>query len=244
MSKDDVYSVRRCPALPFEFNSEVAGVFDDMINRSVPFYGETIRQQSRLIQYYYRPQTRVYDLGCSTGNLEMMILERADCDPLRIVAVDNSHPMLEVLHNRLRNHPRKGWVETQHKDILALDFEPASVVVINFTLQFLPLPSRDKLIQIIHDILVPGGILLFSEKIVHPNLGLSDLQQQFHYRFKRENGYSDLEISQKREALENVLIPETAEAHLQRLTRSGFGPIDIWQKWFNFSSWICLKSGD
>ena len=102
------------------------------------------------------------------------------------------------------------------------------MVVVNFTLQFIPPEDRDALIQRIYEALVPGGILLFSEKTMHPNQALSDLQVDFYYRFKRENGYSEMEISQKREALENVLVPETVETNDERLRRCGFSSIDIW----------------
>jgi len=119
--------------------------------------------------------------------------------------------------------------------------QQASVVVINFTLQFIPPADRDALLQRIHAALIPGGALMFSEKIIHPDPRLSELQVDFYYRFKRENGYSELEISQKREALENVLVPETVAAHHERLRRCGFNDTDIWLKWFNFCSWICIK---
>jgi tRNA (cmo5U34)-methyltransferase len=119
--------------------------------------------------------------------------------------------------------------------------QPAGAVVVNFTLQFIAPTDRDALLQRIYHTLLPGGMLLFSEKILHPNQKMSDLQVDFYHRFKRENGYSELEISQKREALENVLVPESIETHHARLRRCGFSGVDIWLKWFNFSSWVCLK---
>jgi len=110
-------------------------------------------------------------------------------------------------------------------------FDNASVIVINLTLQFLSPAVRQVLLQNVYDALVPGCILLLSEKVVHADSDLDELQQDFYYRFKKENGYSQLEISQKREALENVLIPETCEQHLARLQQVGFDKIDIWLKW-------------
>jgi tRNA (cmo5U34)-methyltransferase len=108
-------------------------------------------------------------------------------------------------------------------------------------LQFVPPADRQPLLQAVFDGLLPGGILLLSEKVIHSAASLNDLQQSFYYRFKAENGYSELEISRKRNALENVLIPESIEQHIERLQQTGFSTIDTWLKWFNFASLICRK---
>jgi tRNA (cmo5U34)-methyltransferase len=222
MDRDTLYSTPRTTVPPFEFNAAVADVFDDMIHRSVPMYGEIIRRQAQLVQRCCRPGTRVYDLGCSTGNLAMALCRQMPAGSFEMIAVDSSQPMLDIFKKRLNAAGRFDDVTQMCWDIRRVKLERAGVVIVNFTL-------------------VPGGMLLFSEKTVHPNQELSDLQVDFYYRFKRENGYSELEISQKREALENVLVPETVETHHDRLRRCGFSGIDVWLKWFNFCSWICTK---
>jgi tRNA (cmo5U34)-methyltransferase len=241
MTKDRIYRTPQEKVAPFEFNAAVAHVFSDMIRRSVPMYGEVIRRQAQLTRQRYRPNTRIYDLGCSNGNLAIALCEHMPVGSFEMVAVDNSRPMLAEFERRLAALGRSGEVNPVCGDIRDIEITRASVVVVNYTLQFIPAVDRDALLQRIHDTLIPGGILMFSEKVIHPDSCLSTLQMDFYYRFKRENGYSELEISQKREALENVLVPETVDAHQDRLRRCGFSEFDLWLKWFNFCSWICLK---
>ena len=181
-----------------------------------------------------RPGPRVYDLGCATGNLAMALCFRMPADAFEMVAVDSSRPTLNIFKKRLSSAGRFAGITPMCRDLRRVNMERAGVVVVNFTLQFIPPEDRDALIQRIYEALVPVGMLLFSEKTMHPNQALSDLQVDFYYRFKRENGYSELEISQKREALENVLVPETVETHHDRLRRCGFSGIDVWLKWSNF----------
>jgi len=241
MTIDRIYQTRRKNVPPFAFNKAVAHVFDDMIRRSVPMYGEVVRRQAQMARQRYQPGTRIYDLGCSNGNLAMALCACMPVGGFEMVAVDSSRPMLAEFEKQLTAIGRSGDVSLICDDIRGVEMTRASVVVVNYTLQFIPPPDRDALLQRIHDALIPGGVLMFSEKIVHPDPSLSTLQVDFYYRFKRENGYSELEISQKREALENVLVPETVDAHQDRLRRCGFNDFDLWMKWFNFCSWICLK---
>ncbi len=240
--KDTIFACPRERVAPFEFNETVVSVFDDMIHRSVPLYREIVTRQAQLAALHYREGTLVYDLGCSNGNLGLLLLGEMGDRPFSMVAVDNSAPMLGAYEERLSSIP--GGRERIHlacKDIQDTEIENASVVIVNLTLQFLPVDLRDRLVRRIYRGLVPGGVLLFTEKVVHESETLSGLQQDFYYRFKKENGYSGLEISQKRDALENVLIPETVETHRERLMGAGFTEIDIWLKWFNFAAFICLK---
>ncbi|PID40086.1 MAG: carboxy-S-adenosyl-L-methionine synthase CmoA [Proteobacteria bacterium] len=241
MKKDTLYNRPRQPVPPFTFNTAVADVFDDMIHRSVPMYAEVIRRQAQMLASRHRPDLPIFDLGCSTGNLAMALCEAVPPGGFDMVAVDSSQPMLDLFHQRLDAADRTSDVQLQCMDIRQVEMTAAGAVVVNYTLQFVPSADRDCLIKRIHDALVPGGMLLFSEKISHPDNIISDLQVDYYYRLKRENGYSDLEISQKREALENVLVPEAEGVHSERLRCSGFTHIDTWLKWFNFCSWVCIK---
>ncbi len=241
MTRDDIYQDPQDPVEPFVFDDQVARVFDDMINRSIPFYHEILRRQAQLIERHYQRGTVIFDLGCSNGNLCLHICRQMADKPLRITAVDNSAPMLKVFAERLTGLPCKDRITLKCEDIGQTMIENASAVVLNFTLQFLPPELRSALIQRIYGGLNPGGILLFSEKVTHADPLMADLQQDLYYTFKRENGYSELEISQKREALEKILIPDTMEQHLERLQQAGFTAIDLWQKWFNFAAWIAVK---
>jgi len=241
MTRDDLFSRPQQPVPPFEFNEAVVQVFDDMIDRSVPCYQELIRRQAQLAARFHQPGTAIYDLGCSTGNLLRALHEAMDGRDFRLVGVDNSAAMLRVCRERLPSCTPQQHIELQDTDIRHLVFQPASVVILNLTLQFIPPQDRDGLLQRIAQALRPGGVLLLTEKIRHEDTRLDELQQDFYVRFKEENGYSALEISQKRAALDKVLVPETVPTHQQRLRQAGFSGVDIWLKWFNFAAFIGLR---
>jgi len=241
MPKDKIYADLREPIAPFEFNSQVVEVFDDMLDRSVPLYHESIRRQAQIAANCYQPGTRIYDLGCSNGNLGLALCHEIQGQEFEMIGVDTSTPMLETYRQRLETVDNGKYISLEENDIRQVPLENASVVIINLTLQFLPVADRDQLIRNIYRSLVPGGFLLLTEKVIHELTDLNNLQQGFYYRFKAENGYSEMEISQKREALENVLVPETLETHLLRLQQSGFSAIDVWLKWFNFASILARK---
>ena len=243
MPKDRIYQKPRSPVPPFAFDDQVAGVFDDMLQRSIPLYREIIKYQVQLIRRFYRPGTRIYDLGCSNGNLGLAFCRRTTGQPFEMVAVDNSASMLRAYARRLAPMARTGGIRLLCRDICDIPIENASVVVLNFTLQFLPPDERDAMIERIIQGLVPGGILLLSEKITHSHHAMAELEQAFYHDFKKEHGYSDLEISQKREALEKVLVPDSLGRHLRRLDSVGFESIEVWLKWFNFAALVALTPG-
>lgn len=241
MEFDKIYAHKIKKIKPFEFNETVVNVFDDMINRSVPLYQETIKRQVQLSEKFYQPGSTIFDFGCSNGNLGLQFLELMGKKNFSMIAVDNSTEMLKTYKERLSNRPNEENITLIHDKIQNIIVLKASIVVINLTLQFIPVDERDELIKNVYDGLLPSGILLVTEKTIQENEELTELQQEFYYRYKKENGYSNLEISQKRDALENVLIPETPESHFQRFKSAGFTKVDIWQKWFNFTSFICQK---
>jgi tRNA (cmo5U34)-methyltransferase len=241
MTKDHIYREPRSPIPPFEFDEEVARVFDDMIRRSVPFYQEIIDRQIQLIVRYYRPGTRIYDLGCSNGNLGIALCRQMDETDFQMIAVDNSVPMLDAYRARLADLPGHDRIRLRQQDIRETAVKDASVAVLNLTLQFLTPAQRDSVLRTIQNGLCDGGVLLFCEKVTHPDPAMAELQQAVYVDFKRRNGYTDLEISQKREALEKVLIPETVQQLEQRLKKAGFRSIDMWFKWFNFAAMIAVK---
>lgn len=241
MDKDEIYAQPVADRQPFTFNESVVRVFDDMLTRSIPHYREILLLQAEMAETGYQPGTRIYDLGCSTGNLALLICERLADRAFHLTAVDSSPPMIDTFTKRFHKTSWADRITPVCDDIRNIVFEAASVVIVNFTLQFISLSDRKELIEKIFQALRPGGVLLVSEKIIHQDPALSRMQQDFHDAFKKENGYSDLEISQKRDALENVLVPETVESHLKRFQKTGFHHIDVWYKWFNFISIICRK---
>jgi tRNA (cmo5U34)-methyltransferase len=236
--KDNIYAIRQKGIKKFKFDTKVAEVFDDMIARSVPFYSEIIDKEAKIAEKFYKKDTYIYDLGCSTGNFCSAFSEIFYNESFKMICVDNSEPMLEICKSRIKDTDNIKFVR---KDILKIDLKKSSVIAANFIFQFLPVEARKIMIKKIYDALIPGGILLTAEKIIHQKEELYRLQQDFYYKLKEENGYSKLEISQKREALENVLIPETIADHNRRFLKAGFQKTDIWLKWFNFTAFICIK---
>ena len=240
MPKDRIFAQKSDPVQPFRFDERVATVFDDMLHRSVPLYPESIRLQAELAAEYFQEGTRIYDLGCSNGNLGVMILNRFGPGPFFMKAVDSSAPMLEKYRGRLSDREKQS-VEFVCDRVENTPVSNASVVILNLTIQFIAPERRDEIVTGIFNGLVPGGALLLTEKITARTGEISRLYESFYRDFKLSNGYSELEISQKRDALEEVLIPDTLDDHLARLQRAGFDPADVWLKWFNFASVLAVK---
>jgi len=238
---DRVFTEQRLPG-DFVFDEAVAQVFEDMINRSVPGYSTIVGMIGLLADRYCQSESRVYDLGCSLGGASFAIAEQVAREDYDIVAIDNSAAMIERLSQRVAAgqfaHRR---IECHEEDVLACDIENASVVVLNFTLQFIAPEQRQELLDKIYAGMRDGGILIISEKILFPDAKLNELFVDLYHGFKESMGYSKLEISQKRTALENVLIPETLTSHKQRLADSGFGSVDVWFQCFNFASMVAFK---
>lgn len=226
----------------FVFDANVARVFPDMIKRSVPGYETIIAMTGILAETYLIEQTSCYDLGSSLGASTLAIARHTTNRQRRLVAVDNSPAMIERSAEILAKLGIADSVELVCDNILNVDISNASMVVLNFTLQFVPLKARRPLIERIYRGLNPGGILLLSEKVCFNDAHLDELMIDLHHRFKLANGYSDLEISQKRSALDNILLPETLQAHRERLIDCGFSSSDVWFQCFNFASLIAIKT--
>jgi tRNA (cmo5U34)-methyltransferase len=239
--RDSLYAGFKTEIDKFVFDDSVAAVFDDMIHRSIPGYDAIIAMIGVLAERYARPETRCYDLGSSlgAGTLEMeKNLRERRC---KIIAVDNSAAMVQRLQKIVTGNGRMKSVEVRLEDIRDTQVSNASVVVMNFTLQFIPLDERVRIIQTVYDGLLPGSIFVLSEKIAFPDNRENGFQIDMHHEFKKLHGYSDLEISQKRTALENVLIPDTRKTHLERLRNAGFQQVYVWFQCFNFISVVAIK---
>ena len=226
----------------FRFDEKVSEVFPDMIRRSVPGYGHVIGLSGLIAKRYAVPNTTIYDLGCSLGATTIAIANEVKIPGCRIVAVDNSAPMLEraraIANDRLVNPQPIEWL---CEDITDMNFEACSIVVLNFTLQFIAIEKREKLLTNIKNSLVPHGLVILAEKVLHENTQSQQSLTYLHHDFKRANGYSELEIAGKRQAIENVLVPETPSAHEARLRRAGFSEITEFFHCINFKAWMAVK---
>lgn len=240
--RDKLFSAPLENMVDFRFDERVVSVFPDMIQRSVPGYATLISNIGILAQRYLQPNTQCYDLGCSLGAVTLSIRQRCHVAGTKIVAIDNSAAMIEKAETIIAADETGTMpVELCCGDINTLPITQASVVVMNFTLQFIAPALRQALIQKVYDGLVPGGIFILSEKLAFEPDFVNDFHIEAHHQFKRANGYSDLEISQKRSALEQVLIPETMAQHVSRLEQAGFSLVQQWFQTFNFASLVAVK---
>ena len=242
MSRDSLYRQPRKQVVDFVFDDAVVDVFPDMIRRSVPGYETIISLLGILGNQYAQANSTVYDLGCSLGAATLSLYQQIEADSIQFIGVDNAPAMVEQCQANLNKHMPDSQHQVICQDIQETEITNASVVVINFTLQFLPVETRNSLLKRIYDGLLSGGCIILSEKIQFDNEQKQSAITGWHHAFKRANHYSDMEISQKRTAIENVLIPETAETHIQRLQNSGFTTAEQWFQCFSFSSFIAVKA--
>lgn len=225
----------------FAFDEAVARVFPDMIQRSVPGYTTIIPMIGLITRQYALDNTHCYDLGCSLGASTLAMRHGLKGKGCRLVGVDNSPSMIERCHHYVELDNESTPVELLCEDIRNLELQPCSVVTLNFTLQFIPESERALLLNKIATALLPGGALILSEKLVFDQPAVQSSLENLHWLFKKANGYSELEIAQKRSAIENVLVPETLQTHLSRLKNVGFDSATAWYQCFNFCSILAIK---
>ena len=225
----------------FSFDERVVACFPDMIRRSVPGYGQILGMLGEIAARHLRHGGHVYDLGCSLGAVGLALAGRLPPEAFTLTGVDLSPAMVERARATFVDECPEHRIEVIEGDIRHLDYRPASLIVLNFTLQFLDPSDRDALIVKLFDALEPGGVLVLSEKIVAADEQENAWLVERYHDFKRANGYSDMEISQKRTALENVLVPDTLDGHHARLMRAGFSRATTWFTYLNFASMIAFK---
>ncbi|MGL5758677.1 carboxy-S-adenosyl-L-methionine synthase CmoA [Plesiomonas sp.] len=241
-SRDTLFSAPIAQLGDFSFDDRVADVFPDMIKRSVPGYSNIIATIGMLAARFIQPNTQAFDLGCSLGAATLSMRRNIDVEGVRVIAVDNSAAMIERCKRHIDTFRSETPVEVIEGDIRDVAIENASMVVLNFTLQFLHPDDRQALLNKIYAGLRPGGALVLSEKFSFADRAIGEHLFDMHLDFKRANGYSELEISQKRSALENVMLTDTVEMHKQRLARAGFEHAEVWYQCFNFGSMLAIKS--
>lgn len=243
MPKDEIYRADGGPLAPFEFNDAVAEVFPDMLQRSIPGYAASIDAIGQLAARYVSTGSNCYDLGCSLGAATLAMRRNVAVKGCQIVAVDNSDAMVERCRRIVASVPENPdvVVSVLCADVRNVEIRNASMVVLNYTLQFLPVQDRLSLLKKIASGMVDGGVLILSEKVVDEDPAIEKLLVELHLQFKRSNAYSELEISRKRAALENVLVPETVQHHVARLKQAGFRHAGPWLRYYNFVSILALR---
>jgi len=221
----------------FEFDEEVANVFDDMLNRSVPFYKQNLNLEIDVLKNFLNPGDKVVDLGSSTGTFLIELSKKTE--NLALIGIDSSAAMVKKSSLKAKAFGSK--VKFIEADFLNYDFSDSKAIVANYTVQFIRPLKREKLIQKIYNSLLRGGIFLMSEKLITENKKLNKIMIDLYYEFKKEMGYSEYEIARKREALENVLIPYTMQENIEMLKNAGFKEVEVIFRWNNFATFIAFK---
>ncbi len=222
----------------FEFDEEVAAVFDDMLARSVPFYDESQKITEFFVDKNLKDGSIVYDLGCSTASLLINIKRKLEVDA-KLIGLDNSEAMLKRAKKKCK--ALSADITLENADILTYNYEMADIFISNYTLQFIRPLVREELVKKISNTTNNGGLFIFSEKVISHHSKLNKELIECYYDFKKTQGYSEYEIVQKREALENVLVPYSEEENIKMALNSGFSHCEVIFRWSNFATFIAIK---
>lgn len=240
--KDKVFDFRDKAVSDFRFDKTVVTVFDDMVSRSVPYYDEMQRMSAELAGDFATEGSNVYDIGCSTGTTMIAYDKKIKPQNVTMRGLDNSHDMLQRAREKLDEAKLIHPYELEYCDLnKGIQLENASVISLILTLQFTRPLYRERVMKQIYDGLNENGALILIEKLTSEDTIFNRLFIEHYYEYKRQNGYSEMEISNKREALENVLIPYRMEENFDLLKMSGFKKIDVFFRWYNFCGIVAMK---
>ena len=241
MHKDKIYFKALKTVPKFKFDHQISNIFDDMINRSVPGYQSILKIIEYLSYRYVNENENIYDLGCSLGASSLALLNGANNRNCNFFAIDSSLDMIKKSKINISSKYPEEIINFIHDDIRNIKFSNTSFVSLNFTLQFLPINERFDLIKSIKENMNKGGILVLSEKINFNDSLINKQKIDTHEKFKSKNNYTNLEIKQKKIALEGVLFPEKIEEHVSRLNKIGFKKIYHVLQSINFMTMVIIN---
>lgn len=237
---DRLYARPMAVIPPFRFNAPVAAVFDDMVRRSVPGYEDLIALAAGHAAALAPGPRVIYDVGASLATAALAMARVRRCPGTRVLAIDRAPAMVAAARRRVAaDAPRVpcAQVVVIEGDIRALALEPADLIVVYFTLQFVPRADRTRVMAHLASALRPGGRLLLAEKVVREDAAAQARVRRQYQDFKRRQGYSLLEIDQKHRALAGVLEPDTPETHEDRLARVGLPKVARCFDRLGFMAW-------
>ena len=241
MNKDLLYSKPLPVITDFKFNNSVVNVFSDMINRSIPGYKTTLNLLGILSSIHFKNKTNIYDIGCSLGDSSEAVIKAIGDKEYQFFAIDKSKEMIKICKKKLSKKNYQKKIQYINDDVVKLKFNNASIIIFNFTLQFIPLDQRKILLDRVYKGMNKNGMLILSEKILFDDLDIQKNKNALHDKFKSLNGYSNLEINQKKDALKKILLPETIDQHILRLQKIGFKNVNVIYQCINFSTIIAFK---
>jgi tRNA (cmo5U34)-methyltransferase len=234
MSKDEIFATPQSQIVDFVFDEQVVAVFPNMIRRSVPGYETVIPMTGLMAARHLNDGDTAYDLGCSLGATTLAILQQTTSPNVSVIGVDNAPAMIAQARERLSD-PRARF---ECADLTEFTVTDAKVVVLNFVMQFLPPAARLPLLQRLRSQMRSDGLLIVSEKTHQSDADLQKFYDSTHLAWKRANGYSELEVSQKRQSLEQVMIVDSEDIHNQRFSDAGFGHSQTWFRCMNWASFL------
>ena len=239
--RDEVFSAGDFQKGSFRFNNAVASVFDDMANRSIPFYREVIQLTGKIAQSFVPDNGRIYDLGCSTGNTLMFLAQSLQNKKVKLIGCDPAEAMLKKAAEKAEAFTYSHDIEFIQNTCENIELANADMIIMNYTLQFIDKAERPVLLKKIYDALKPGGTFIISEKLKQKSEIVENFNTKTYENFKAGNGYSELEIANKRQALENILVPGSLDENIEQLQKAGFEETEVIFKWLNFATFAGFK---
>lgn len=239
--KDNIFQKKINKITKWKFDKKIAKVFLDMKQRSIPGYFDILYMIGLLTKIFVKPNTIIYDIGCSLGEVSITICNNIKVKGCKIFAIDKSSSMIKYCREKVKFFDKKNIIKVIKKDIFAINIKNASMVILNFTLQFISEKNKLFLLNNIYKGINPGGILIISEKFHFIDIKINNLIFKMHYNFKRKNGYSASEIQQKNKLLKNNMFINSIDQHKKNLKLIGFAHVELWFQYFNFGSIIAIK---
>ena len=239
--KDEIFAEGEFQRGSFRFNDSVASVFDDMATRCIPYYNEVIQLTASAADKFISDNGLIYDIGCSTGNTLLFISKALRDRKINLIGIDPSESMLNKAQEKASVYTYSHDIQFLEGSAESYEFKAADMIILNYTLQFIEVDQRPALIKKLYDSLKPGGMLIMSEKLCQEDENVQEFNTETYEAFKAGNGYSYLEIANKRQALENILVPGSLTSNLDLLNTAGFERVEILFKWLNFTTFLVFK---
>jgi len=217
----------------------ISGEFDDHIQKSIPLYRQGHELVCHYSDFFLKPDSIVYDIGCSTGQFLAKLARRhAQKGELRLIGIDTVADMIGYASHLSAPDPRLSFVLGNALD---MQFDHADMIVANYTIQFLPPRVRQTLIDTLYTSLNWGGAFFMFEKVRAPDSRFQDYANQIYIEFKLDNGFSEAEIINKARSIKGVMEPFSSQGNIDMLRRAGFTDIVTIQKYVCFEGFLAIK---
>lgn len=239
MSKAGVGNNLQAQRAGWSFGGDTATHFDDHVSKSVPLYAEGHKLVCELSDFFIKPDSVAYEIGCSTGALTLKLAEHNSHKPkARFIGIDIEANMIEAAKVRGKDNAQ---VEFVVDDIMQMPLESADLIVAYYTVQFIRPSERQYLFDKLYNSLKWGGALLLFEKVRGPDGRFQDMCTRMYDDFKLAQGYTPEEIVSKARSLKGVLEPFSTQGNIDLMKRAGFSDIITIMKYICFEGFVAIK---